>query len=84
MMSEAKRGLALVGGAAALVLAITCMGGVAGSATDTTMTPLANGPSSPTPAPPPTASEQPAPAPETVIELPPEPDLGGGAGGGMG
>ncbi len=84
-MSEAKRGFALLGGAAVLVLAVTCVGAAANSATNTATTPMAIGPS--IPAAPPTTSAQPSPAPESVEpteEIPHDHDLGGGAGGGMG
>jgi hypothetical protein len=80
MMSEAKKGFALFGGAAVLALAVTCLGGTASSAT----TPVASGPSAPA-EPPSTTSAPPAPAPTETTEIFEEPhDLGGGAGGGMG
>lgn len=80
-MSEAKKGFALLGGAAVLALAVTCLGGTAGSATGTAAVPAAIGPSAP--AAPPTTSTTPITEPsETIFEEPH--DLGGGAGGGMG
>jgi len=77
MMVDVKKGFALLGGAAVLVLGVTCLGGATSWATAPVGTAPAAPPSTST-----TTSAQPIPTEETIEELPH--DLGGGAGGGMG